>query len=342
MNILISVVIPVYNGEKYIRRCLNAIKRQKTRNFEVVFVDDGSRDSSKKIIKEFMNNNIDISYQYIDLETNRGIPTAKNTGMLAAKGKYVMFHDQDDWMSDDCLLVLEQEAARTNEDKIVGRYAEINENGEILREIGYRTKDGTPISKWLHTGLHAVLFKRDILINNNIRVPDSSLIEDGYFNSHFAAYINDFAIVDKVVFYYCIRYDSTSGAKNNNEKWNPETLFKSALECYTPLYKQQNDERDKTMIEYAVIKVFYWYLLHNNRYSSVKKMKDDYNKMKKFMLQEFPRYLKNKNIKLIKTNHDRSNGQKIVYILTLLDRFHLLYLFFCVFILVSKTKYLES
>ena len=342
MNIFISVVIPVYNGEKYIDRCLNAIKKQKTRNFEVVFVDDGSRDSTKKIIQGFMNKNKDILYQYIDLGVNKGIPTAKNTGMLASKGEYVMFHDQDDWMGDDCLLVLEQEAKRTGADKIVGRYAEINETGEILREVGYRTKNGSPISKWLHTGLHAVLFKRNILIDNDIRVPESSLMEDGYFNSHFAAHINEFSIVDRVVFYYCIRDDSTSGSRNNNEKWNPQTLFKSALECYVPLYNKQKNNYDKTMIEYAVIKAFYWYLLHNNRYSSVKKVKKDYKKMKELMMQEFPHYLKNGNIKFIKTNHDRRNGQKIVCILTFLDKFHLLNLFFCIFIFLSKRKYLES
>ena len=93
---MISVIVPVYNVEKYIRRCIESILIQEYRNFELILVDDGSTDSSGDICEEYAkdNNRITVIHQ-----ENKGLSGARNTGISNAKGEWVVFIDSDDYIS---------------------------------------------------------------------------------------------------------------------------------------------------------------------------------------------------------------------------------------------------
>lgn len=100
-NALVSVIIPVYNGEKYIARCINSILNQSYKDLEIIIVDDNSKDISAEIICNYMKNNNNI--KYIKSEHTIGPAETRNKGLISANSKYVLFLDCDDWLDLNCI-----------------------------------------------------------------------------------------------------------------------------------------------------------------------------------------------------------------------------------------------
>lgn len=100
---LISVIVPVYNVEKYLRKCIDSILCQTYKNFEIILIDDGSSDNSGKICDEYLNRDERISVFH---KKNQGLSEARNTGIKKAKGKYLTFVDSDDFINEEYILNL--------------------------------------------------------------------------------------------------------------------------------------------------------------------------------------------------------------------------------------------
>ena len=96
---MISIIIPVYNSESTLERCLNSIVRQTYNDLEVIVIDDGSKDESLKIINSF---NSRIDNLKIIRQDNSGVSVARNNGIQSAKGEYGLFLDRDDFLDDHC------------------------------------------------------------------------------------------------------------------------------------------------------------------------------------------------------------------------------------------------
>lgn len=111
-----SLIVPIYNGEKYIDRCLNSIINQTYDNFEIIVINDGSIDDSKNIIKKFIKTHKS-KIKFID-QTNKGLSYSRNKGLENANGDYIMFVDVDDVIANDTLLVLNQNLKNNNFDLI--------------------------------------------------------------------------------------------------------------------------------------------------------------------------------------------------------------------------------
>ena len=101
----ISIIIPVYNAEKYIEKCLYSIKKQTYSNYEIIIVDDGSKDNSLKMCKKFKNENKNIILK-IFTQKNEGPSSARNRGIANAKGDYITFVDSDDYLEENLLEAL--------------------------------------------------------------------------------------------------------------------------------------------------------------------------------------------------------------------------------------------
>ncbi len=105
LQLFLSVIIPVYNCEKYIEACLDSLRRQSSRDFEVIIVDDGSQDSSVEICSEFESD--DDRFRLFVQDENRGVSAARNVGIKNAKGDYITFMDSDDlWDGSDSVEAL--------------------------------------------------------------------------------------------------------------------------------------------------------------------------------------------------------------------------------------------
>lgn len=108
-NCLFSIIVPVYNAEKYLNRCIDSILNQTARNFELLLINDGSKDSSGKIIDSYVKSDNRIKCIH---KTNGGVSAARNLGLNMAKGDYVTFVDSDDWIEssllEHCFSIIEK------------------------------------------------------------------------------------------------------------------------------------------------------------------------------------------------------------------------------------------
>ena len=123
-DIKVSVIIPVYNAEKYLRKFLDSIINQSFTNFEVICVNDGSTDNSEKILKEYAA--IDKRLVIIE-QKNSGQGTARNNALNLAKGKYIVFADPDDWLELNALQEIYNDFRTHNADVIEFDYYEYND-----------------------------------------------------------------------------------------------------------------------------------------------------------------------------------------------------------------------
>ena len=116
---LISIIVPIYNVEKYLRQCLDSVLNQTYQNFECLLINDGSPDNSAGICKEYVDK--DARFHYFEKE-NGGLASARNLGIKYSKGKYITFIDSDDWVDLDYLEVLHSKIKEYNTDFVISSY----------------------------------------------------------------------------------------------------------------------------------------------------------------------------------------------------------------------------
>lgn len=116
---MISFIVPVYNGERYLRECMDSILRQSYRELEIILINDGSSDHSQRIIDEYAEK--DVRIVAIQQE-NKGVSSARNLGLDKAVGEYVWFFDCDDILQEDAIDVMYHRAMETKADLVIGNY----------------------------------------------------------------------------------------------------------------------------------------------------------------------------------------------------------------------------
>jgi glycosyltransferase involved in cell wall biosynthesis len=186
MTVQISVVIPVYNVEPFIYKCLNSLYTKSPQLVEVIVVDDGSTDDSLNEIRRFIDENSGIDIQVIH-QDNKGLSEARNVGINLSTGNYIMFLDGDDWLADMAIDELIAMSTLTNEDVYVFDLNKVFTNfivtvkGAAMSE--FHTYSGTQVLKLMFGGKLLVsacvkLFKRDLLVRSNFQFPTGMWYED--------------------------------------------------------------------------------------------------------------------------------------------------------------------
>lgn len=183
MEELISVIVPVYNAEKTLERCLNSILQQVYKEIEVICVDDGSKDNSLSTLKRFEQ--FDKRVKVIT-KVNEGVSVARNVGIKASNGQYILFVDSDDYIEKNMILDLYQAMKKTEADIAIEGYREINHESSI--EV-YDYKNCIEKKDFLlkciqHTGgvVCSKLYTTAVIKENNIFFrKDLSLSEDLIF-----------------------------------------------------------------------------------------------------------------------------------------------------------------
>ena len=130
-NILFSVLVPVYNVEKYIHNCINSVLEQTYSNFELILVDDGSPDNSGRICDQYAANDSRIVVLH---KTNGGLMSARRAGIEIAKGDWCIFLDSDDYINPETLDLLNKKATETGSDCIYYGWNNIDDNGDKIDE----------------------------------------------------------------------------------------------------------------------------------------------------------------------------------------------------------------
>ncbi len=139
-NIKVTVIVPLYNGEKYLSKCLDSLKSQTLQDIEIILVDDGSTDRSGEICDKYAS--IDSKFNVLH-RINGGSAMARQTGLDAAKGEYIIVCDSDDWIEPNIYEKLYHKAKETNADIVLcGYYAEYNNGKSIQCQTIFKEQNG--------------------------------------------------------------------------------------------------------------------------------------------------------------------------------------------------------
>lgn len=188
MSVKISIIIPVYNAEKFLRQCLDSVAQQSYKNIEIICIDDGSVDTSSEILKNFADK--DSRFVYIRQEHSNAAK-ARNHGLLHCSGEYVTFLDADDFLEQD-IIEKYVETTKTNADIIVSQY-KLFDNA---KNIGLKTVYGIHTNKRkcfcimgikdkkfniTNIAVWNKLYKLSFIRNNNICFKSHDSLNDMYF-----------------------------------------------------------------------------------------------------------------------------------------------------------------
>ena len=199
----VSVIIPVYNTEKYLRKCLDSVCNQTLSDIEIICINDSSLDSSFEILKEFAQQ--DDRIKLIDFNENKGAAAARNAGLDAAQGEFVGFVDSDDFVDADFYEKLYTKAKETGADTAKGNVYNYNpQTQETYLSEFYNMNDKIRENKaYFHYGFTSAIYSRQLLAQNNIKFPEGIVyFEDPYFSVQVFLNLKNIVIVDDAKYYY--------------------------------------------------------------------------------------------------------------------------------------------
>lgn len=221
----ISVIVPVYNVEKYLAECVDSILEQTFRNFELILIDDGSKDKSGEICDNYARKDKRIRVIH---KTNGGVSTARNEGLKEARGTYIIFVDSDDYLDKECLFVLYHAIEKSDsiDCALCGIrfvYKDPHKDSEyILPEATIQNADDFNRYYSLlrnNFGLYAncaKIYRMSLIRRNNIIFNENmSIYEDGLFVTNYLDHCKMISCTNKVMYNYR-QYDSMSLMKQYN------------------------------------------------------------------------------------------------------------------------------
>ncbi len=231
MDIAVSVIVPVFNGEATIERCIKSISEQSLRNIEIIVVDDGSADSTNSIIRSIGDERI-----HIITQGNMGQGFARNAGIEAASGEYIAFVDADDTIEKDMLLVMSERAKETGADIVQCNICDIFPDGRKVIQL--EAVDGTVeitdtgryTDKYFACCRHSYevcnkLIKREVLESSGICFCDTRkyFSEDLLFNMYLIENLKKISFIGKAYYNY---YQNDSSHFHSDYKMRLEGIYK--------------------------------------------------------------------------------------------------------------------
>ena len=265
----ISVIIPVYNAQDGIKRCVDSLLNQSFKNFEIIILNDGSKDNSLNILKEY-----ELKYSFVRVidKQNEGVAVTRNKGILLAEGDYTMFMDNDDFVDSDYIETFYQAIHEKKLDLVIGGYKRVNQDNQIIFSQDIQQSEW---SKYIIMAPWAKIYRTEFLKTNNLEFFDYSIGEDIIFN--LAAY----KTTDKIGLLdykgYNWYYNNQSISNTSQRGFSPKTdilvLFSKILELGNP-----------SELEVYYLKRYYvWYLLFSGRSSSDQEFIHQYIRIKEWL-----------------------------------------------------------
>lgn len=235
---LVSVIIPVYNGEQYVASCLDNMMAQTYKKLEIIVIDDGSKDDSAKIISQY-------PVKLIAHEKNRGLSAARNTGIDAAKGEYIHFMDVDDAISPDYYKELVGAITATDADIACGGMVHEKHHYKTQRfkkrKVYVSVEDKmkvTYVGKWGYVWRY--LFRTDFLKENNLRFEEGRFIEDLIFSLHAIYYSYKLVVTPNAEYFYYFRENSILNNKNVEHREKRRQDKSHAVQLQLDFSKENN------------------------------------------------------------------------------------------------------
>ena len=284
----ISIIVPVYNAEKYIDRCLHSLINQTLKDIEIIVIDDGSKDNTNKILQKYKDK-IKIIKQ-----KNSGVATARNKGLEIATGEYIYFVDSDDWIEKDTLEKLYSKAIDNNYDCVMCNFWYINDNkkwpGVVTNKkdiLNINDKKDYMIK--MFPVIWNKIYKKEKILK--FKFKNGVWAEDVEYLYRIISNIDNIGIVEDKLYYYYQR-ESSESRLYDKRVYDYINNFNGIIEFY-----KKNNLYDEYKLELEYCYVRYLYATFIKRASYFTNKKDYYvaidtaiTNVKKY----FPYYRKNK------------------------------------------------
>lgn len=282
----ISIIVPVYNAEKTISKCLDSLKTQTKIELEFIIVNDGSTDTTEEIIKKYKDKRI----KYYK-NKNQGIGKTRNFGISKATGKYIMFIDSDDYLEKDACEKMYNKAENDNLDIVICDFYKVYSNGSI-EEIHTNTfknsslKDNPDIiTEYLCPW--AKLYNRKMIINNKIKFVENLKYEDAPFVVEALCTAEKIGKVDECLNYYLIH--------NNSETTIRDKRCFDILKIVDKIRKYTKDkEYLKEKIDQLTVRIITNYTIQQRVQSEKKLAMKFIDEAFAYLKKEVPDYKNNK------------------------------------------------
>ena len=204
----ISIIVPIYNTEKYLKKCLDSLINQSKKELEFILINDGSKDNSEEIIKEYKDERI----KYYK-NKNQGIGKTRNFGIEKATGKYLMFLDSDDYLEKDACELLYKKAEKENLDLVVCDYYKVYSNGtkeEFLIDdfVNSSLESNNKLLNIINLGPCNKIYLKELITKNNIKYLEDLKYEDTTFVAEAMLKAKKIGKLNKPLHNYVIRENS--------------------------------------------------------------------------------------------------------------------------------------
>ncbi len=246
----VSVIVPIYNVEKYLEKCINSLLSQTLEDIQIILVNDGSKDNSGNIAKEYEKNNKD-RVIYVEKE-NGGLSDARNYGLKYATGDFIAFLDSDDYIEKNAYEEMYNKAIEENAD-----YVECDFIWEFPNKIRvdkqYPYKNKKEMLSFVRVVAWNKLIKRQLITDNNLEFPKGLRYEDVEFTYKLIPFINKFAYVDKPFIHYVQREGSIANVQNERTA-EIFTVLDNVIEFYKKnnIYEEYRNELEYNYARYLL------------------------------------------------------------------------------------------
>ena len=246
----VSVIVPIYNVEKYLEKCINSLLSQTLEDIQIILVNDGSKDNSGNIAKEYEKNNKN-RIIYVEKE-NGGLSDARNYGLKYATGDFIAFLDSDDYIEKNAYEEMYNKAIEENAD-----YVECDFIWEFPNKIRvdkqYPYKNKKEMLSFVRVVAWNKLIKRQLITDNNLEFPKGLRYEDVEFTYKLIPFINKFTYVDKPFIHYVQREGSIANVQNESTA-EIFTVLDNVIEFYKKnnIYEEYRDELEYNYARYLL------------------------------------------------------------------------------------------
>lgn len=246
----VSVIVPIYNVEKYLEKCINSLLSQTLEDIQIILVNDGSKDNSGNIAREYEKNNKN-RIIYVEKE-NGGLSDARNYGLKYATGDFIAFLDSDDYIEKNAYEEMYNKAIEENAD-----YVECDFIWEFPNKIRvdkqYPYKNKKEMISFVRVVAWNKLIKRQLITDNNLEFPKGLRYEDVEFTYKLIPFINKFAYVDKPFIHYVQREGSIVNVQNERTA-EIFTVLDNVIEFYKKnnIYEEYRDELEYNYARYLL------------------------------------------------------------------------------------------
>lgn len=285
-----SIIIPMYNIQEYIEKCINSVLQQDYEDYEIIVVNDGSTDNSERIVSNIKNEKL-----LLINKPNGGLSSARNEGIKYATGDYIWFVDGDDYIEKDALRILNSHLQKEKYDVISFRYYKVYKKNKILQidRMDINDKKQYPL---VNTSAWGKIYRKDFYIKNNFRFTDGKIYEDLSLIPFIMCKAEKVKFIEEPLYNYIYRVNSIMNP-TGKFKENRDDKFFAISTLYQLFQSEGIKEEYKEELEYLAIR--HLLLVYSTEILPYKPYiyKDRCIKVLKYMNNVNPKWYKNQYLK---------------------------------------------